>query len=41
MQLTAAEDDDDPLKKFTVSGYIEAFYQWNFNREAAIKETHT
>ena len=25
------EDESDPDKKFTVSGYIEAFYQWNFN----------
>lgn len=26
------EDDDDPDKAFTVSGYIETFYQWSFNR---------
>src|SRR5687767_7130079 len=27
------EDDDDPdEKKFTLSGYVESFYQWNFNR---------
>jgi len=25
------EDDDDPWKKFTVSGYLETFYQWSFN----------
>ena len=26
------EDDDDPdEKKFTLSGYVETFYQWNFN----------
>lgn len=26
------EDDDDPdEKKFTLSGYVESFYQWNFN----------
>lgn len=26
------EDKDDPDKKFTVGGYVETFYQWNFNR---------
>lgn len=27
------EDDDDPgERKFTLSGYVESFYQWNFNR---------
>lgn len=26
------EDDSDPDKKFTLSGYVETFYQWNFNR---------
>jgi hypothetical protein len=25
------EDENDPDKKFTVGGYIETFYQWNFN----------
>lgn len=25
------EDEGDPDHKFTVSGYIESFYQWNFN----------
>jgi hypothetical protein len=25
------EDENDPDKKFTVSGTIETFYQWNFN----------
>jgi hypothetical protein len=25
-------EDDDPIKKFTVSGYVETFYQYNFNR---------
>lgn len=29
------EDEDDPDKKtFTLSGYVETFYQWNFNRPA-------
>lgn len=28
------EDPDDPIKKFTVSGYLETFYQWNFNAPA-------
>lgn len=26
------EDKDDPIGKFTVGGYVETFYQWNFNR---------
>lgn len=26
------EDDSDPEKKFTLSGYVETFYQWNFNQ---------
>lgn len=26
------EDENDPDKVFTLSGYIEAFYQWNMNR---------
>jgi hypothetical protein len=25
------EDSNDPDKKFTVGGYVESFYQWNFN----------
>jgi len=25
-------DESDPDKKFTVSGWVEGFYQWNFNR---------
>jgi hypothetical protein len=28
----APVEEDDPLKKFTVSGYVETFYQYNFNR---------
>jgi hypothetical protein len=25
------EDESDPEKKFTLSAYVESFYQWNFN----------
>ena len=32
--VASADDDKPPLPPVTFGGYVEAFYQWNFNRPA-------